>query len=241
MATRKKTTAASKVVEEPMQTKQAEETVVLDAPIESKSVGGSRTVEETIQTKRGLNLAKGLNLGGESGGGGGSGTDNYNDLSNRPQINSVTLSGNKSSSDLGLASKSQGIASITTQQDGTLLFTFADGSTVSVDLSHTHTNCYSKTAESSQPSGGMLPDVVYKLGTLTGATTFSFAASVSGKVNHYYFTFTSDSTAVVPTWPASITSWSGNCVDSTTHLPVIAASKTYEISVLDGNAIIKEW
>lgn len=39
---------------------------------------------------------------GESGGGGG-GTSNYNDLSNKPQIQGVTLSGNKTASDLGLA------------------------------------------------------------------------------------------------------------------------------------------
>ena len=37
-----------------------------------------------------------------AGGGGGSGTDSYNDLSNLPKINDVTLSGNKSSSALGL-------------------------------------------------------------------------------------------------------------------------------------------
>jgi len=37
------------------------------------------------------------------GGGGGGGTDNYNELNNRPQINSTTLTGNKSASDLGLA------------------------------------------------------------------------------------------------------------------------------------------
>lgn len=36
-------------------------------------------------------------------GGGGSGTSNYNNLSNKPSINSVTLSGNKSLSDLGIA------------------------------------------------------------------------------------------------------------------------------------------
>ena len=36
------------------------------------------------------------------GGGGGSGTDNYNELSNKPQINSVTLSGNKSLDALGI-------------------------------------------------------------------------------------------------------------------------------------------
>ena len=40
-----------------------------------------------------------------AGGGGGSGTDNYNDLSNLPKINDTTLSGNKSSSALGLQSE----------------------------------------------------------------------------------------------------------------------------------------
>lgn len=38
------------------------------------------------------------------GGGGGGGTSNYNDLSNRPSINSTTLAGNKTSFDLGLQS-----------------------------------------------------------------------------------------------------------------------------------------
>lgn len=37
-----------------------------------------------------------------SGGGGGGGASNYNDLSNKPQINGVELTGNKSSSDLGI-------------------------------------------------------------------------------------------------------------------------------------------
>lgn len=40
-----------------------------------------------------------------AGGSGGSGTDNYNDLSNLPKINDTTLSGNKSSSALGLQSE----------------------------------------------------------------------------------------------------------------------------------------
>jgi len=38
--------------------------------------------------------------------GGGGGTTNYNDLSNQPQINGETLSGNKTASDLGLATES---------------------------------------------------------------------------------------------------------------------------------------
>lgn len=46
-----------------------------------------------------LLLAK--QLGGGSGGGGEGGTTNYNQLTNKPSINGVTLSGNKSLSDLG--------------------------------------------------------------------------------------------------------------------------------------------
>lgn len=37
---------------------------------------------------------------------GGGGTNNYNNLTNKPQINSVTLSGNKTAADLGLANAS---------------------------------------------------------------------------------------------------------------------------------------
>lgn len=40
-----------------------------------------------------------------AGGGGGGGSTDYADLTNKPKINNVELSGNKSSSDLGLASK----------------------------------------------------------------------------------------------------------------------------------------
>lgn len=42
-------------------------------------------------------------LGG-GGGGGGGGTGSYSDLTNKPKINNVTLSGNKSLSDLGAQS-----------------------------------------------------------------------------------------------------------------------------------------
>jgi hypothetical protein len=37
-----------------------------------------------------------------AGGGGGGGTTNYSELSNKPQINGVTLDGNKTSEDLGI-------------------------------------------------------------------------------------------------------------------------------------------
>lgn len=56
-------------------------------------------------------IGVGLNLDDVTGeltatGGGTGGTTNYNDLSNKPQINSVVLSGNKTSADLGLADAS---------------------------------------------------------------------------------------------------------------------------------------
>ena len=43
-----------------------------------------------------------IDFRGNTGGGGGSGTTNYNELSNKPQINNVTLSGNVSSDQLGI-------------------------------------------------------------------------------------------------------------------------------------------
>ena len=41
-------------------------------------------------------------LGNNGGGGGGGGTTNYNQLSNLPMVNSVTLKGDKSLKDLGI-------------------------------------------------------------------------------------------------------------------------------------------
>lgn len=51
-------------------------------------------------------------------GGGGGGTSDYSDLTNKPQINSVTLSGNKSLSDLGIASATDLAAKYTKPQTG---------------------------------------------------------------------------------------------------------------------------
>lgn len=47
-------------------------------------------------------ITNGANLIGSFTQGGGGGTSDYNDLSNKPSINNVTLSGNKTSHDLGL-------------------------------------------------------------------------------------------------------------------------------------------
>lgn len=47
-------------------------------------------------------------INSKSGGGGGGGTSNYNDLSNKPQINGTTLTGNKTASQLGLVAAETG-------------------------------------------------------------------------------------------------------------------------------------
>ena len=92
---------------------------------------------------------------------------------------------------------------------------------------------------SSQPAGGMLPNVLYKLGTLTGTVSITFAAVTDANIeNEYKFTFTAGSTAPTITWPAAITGWAGNCVED--GAPVITGGNYYEVSVMDGIALIAE-
>lgn len=117
--------------------------------------------------------------------------------------------------------------------DGSMQILLTNGDTITIDLNHNHPQYYSKSAETSQPVGGFLPDVVYNLGTLTGAVTFALAAAVSGNVNHYFWMFDTGSTAPTVTWPSGIT-WA----DGTG--PTVTASKHYEISVLDGIATYLE-
>lgn len=49
-----------------------------------------------------------------AGGGGGGGTSNYSELSNKPQINGVTLDGNKTSADLNITGGGVNLTDITT-------------------------------------------------------------------------------------------------------------------------------
>lgn len=85
-----------------------------------------------------------------------------------------------------------------------------------------------------QPSGGFIPNVLYRLGTLTGSKTFTLASpSDNTIVNHYYWTFTAGSTAPTITWPSGI-SWFGGSA------PTIAAGKHYDVSILDNIAVCME-
>ena len=93
--------------------------------------------------------------------------------------------------------------------------------------------------QGSQPAGGMQPGILYVLGTLTGAVTFSLASPSDASVeNEYDFTFDSGSSAVIPTWPNGLT-WGGNCLKN--GVPDIKASKHYEVSIRNNYAVIIEF
>ena len=81
------------------------------------------------------------------------------------------------------------------------------------------------------------PNKVYQFGTLTGTVTIpAFASVASGdtEAKVWCFTFNTSSTAPTITWPAAITGWSGGSA------PTINASKSYEVSVMDGIGVIIE-
>ena len=128
-----------------------------------------------------------------------------------------------------------GFASVSTPTpaDGTVIITLSNGDTLTLDLNHNHEGYYSKVLGGAMPVGGFEPDVVYSLGTLSGTITFSLAAAVTGNVNHYFWMFDTGVSAPTVTWPAGLTWADGSA-------PTVAASKHYEISVLNGIAYYSE-
>lgn len=90
--------------------------------------------------------------------------------------------------------------------------------------------------DASTPPAIIEPNKVYKYGTLSGDTTFPAleAPAYPDAANIYCWTFTTPATAPTITWPSAITSWAGGSA------PTINASKSYEVSVMDGLATIIE-
>ena len=82
----------------------------------------------------------------------------------------------------------------------------------------------------------MEPNKLYKYGTLSGNTVFPpFATPTDQTIaNVYWWKFTTPSTAPTITWPVDIIAWAGGSA------PTINASKSYEVSVMDGLALIVE-
>lgn len=90
--------------------------------------------------------------------------------------------------------------------------------------------------DASTPPASMAPNNVYQYGTLAGNTTFPPLATPTEPdiANVYCWTFTTPAAAPTITWPSAITSWAGGSA------PTINASKSYEVSVMDGLATIIE-
>lgn len=114
-----------------------------------------------LTTEAKQNLVVAINEAAASGGGGGGGTTNYNSLTNKPQINGHTLSGNQTAQQLGLA-RSSDIPAVPVQsvngKTGAVVLSAADiaynSSTVAVKLSALDTDKISKPA--SPASGAFL-------------------------------------------------------------------------------------
>ena len=149
-----------------------------------------RYVTALVQTDDGPQLAvKTFSVGG---GGGGGGSDNYNDLSNKPKINSVTLSGNKTSSQLGL----QSVIDSTHKLDVSLV----DGAAKETAIV-TLTTASTELASNTIYNGGELASVTL---TLPATVTADFIAQVE---------FTSGTTPTTFTAPSSIYFNGDGCED----------------------------
>lgn len=93
---------------------------------------------------------------------------------------------------------------------------------------------------SSIAAGGLVPNKLYKLGTLTGSVTIAFASPADANIeNEYKFTFTAGSTPPNLSWPAAITKWCGNAIVE--GAPDVVADTYYEVSVEDGMGIFNKF
>lgn len=120
-------------------------------------------------------------LAKQLGGGGGGGSSNYNDLSNKPSINSVTLSGNKSAGDLGLQNQIEVINKTSSDTSQTLepdkFYVWPEMSALAVTVTSTGMYAFRFTS-------GSTPTTL----TVTGATmpdSFTVEANRVYEVNIY--------------------------------------------------------
>lgn len=95
-------------------------------------------------------------------------------------------------------------------------------------------------AETSIPAGGMAPNTYYKLGELEEAIAFSIAAGGEDKLNLYYWVFDTGESVPEVTWP-TVVAWDGDAISEETGLPLLTANKHYEVSILEGYGIVKEF
>lgn len=172
----------------------------------------------------------------KNGGGGSGGTTNYNQLSNKPQINGTELKGNKSLSDFGALpddTTAEDIGGITAPASPT------SGDVLTYDgddwVAQAPTGGGTDWAEVTISTAGavtqeLAPWTIYHFTGALTALTITLAAA-SG-LPQYHFDFDSGATAPTLTLPQSVTMPDGFTVE---------ASKHYEVDVLNGYGAVSVW
>ena len=191
------------------------------------SVGGDSY--DVVLTANGIVANVSMAIVTQQQGGGGGGSTSWNDISDKPTFATVATSG--SYNDLSDTPTIPSLSGYATQtwvgQQGFL--------TQHQDINGKADKVV--VVDASTLPASLEPNKVYQMGTLTGSVTippFSAVASGDTEAKIWCFTFSTGSTAPTITWPAGITGWSGGSA------PTISASKSYEVSVMDGIAVIIE-
>ena len=125
----------------------------------------------------------------------GGGSSDYTDLSNKPSINSVTLSGNKTAADLSLAAA----ADLAAKEDKVteVIISTAGAVTQALDAGK----------------------IYHFTGALT-ALTITLNAAASGQLAHYHFDFDCSSTAPTVSIPNTVTMPDSNSFDTDKHYEI---------------------
>lgn len=186
---------------------------------------------------------------------GSGGTTDYTDLTNKPSINSVTLSGNKTAADLSLASAADVSAKYTKPSGGIPSTDLA--SAVQTSLGKADTALQSvpstyrtaaaqdtidagkedKITEVTISTAGAVTQaldagkIYHFTGALT-ALTITLNTPASGQIAHYHIDFDCGSTAPTVTIPATVTMPDGNSFE---------ASKHYEVDILNNYGAVMTW
>ena len=188
--------------------------------------------------------------------GGGGGVSDYDALTNRPQINGVMLTGDKTASDLNLGtySKPEGgipasdlapgvIPSVPAASSTTPLMDgngSAGSAATYARADHVHpsdTSKADKVTEVTVSTAGAVtqaldPEKIYHFTGALTALTIALNTPAAGQIAHYYFDFDSASTAPTLTLPNTVTMPSGFAVE---------ASKHYEIDILNNYGAVLSW
>ena len=185
----------------------------------------------------------------------GGGSSDYTDLSNKPSINSVTLSGNKTAADLSLASAADVAAKYTKPSGGIPASDLA--SAVQTSLGKADTALQSvpstyrtaaaqdtidagkedKVTEVTVSTAGAVTQaldagkIYHFTGALT-ALTITLNAAASGQIAHYHCDFDCGSTAPTVSIPNTVTMPDGNSFE---------ANKHYEVDILNNFGAVLSW